>query len=240
LSARGISDGLWRLQDGQASEVSKSADGGLVEPPAVSRDGSRVAIVVRRNRKRHLVLISADGRSSRTLAPSLDIQGAAGQSAADFSPDGKWIIAGGRDEHGPGLFKIPVENGEPVRLVTGQAVNPLWSPDGNLIVYAGRFFTGQVELLAVRPDGTAAEFPALRTRPGGYRFLPNGKGLLYLPFIPSLDFWSFDFAAKASRQLTHLGNHGALGTFDVAADGNAIVFDRLQEHSDIVLIELPK
>jgi Tol biopolymer transport system component len=240
LSTRGLSDGLWRLQDGKASEVSKSADGGLVEPPAVSRDGSRVAIVVRRDRRRHLVLISADGRSSRTLAPSLDIQGAAGQSAADFSPDGKWIIAGGRDEHGAGLFKIPVENGAPVRLVTGQAANPVWSPDGNLIIYAGRFFTGQVELLAVRPDGTAAEFPPLRTRPGGYRFLPNGKGLLYLPFIPSLDFWTFDFAAKASRQLTHLGNHGALGTFDITSDGKAIVFDRLQENSDIVLIELPK
>jgi len=98
-----------------------------------------------------------------------------------------WIVTGGRDAQGPGLFKVPVDDGVPVRLVTGQAVNPVWSPDGNLIVYAGKFFTGQVELLGVRPDGTAVELPAVRARPGGYRFLPNGTGLVYLPFIPSLD-----------------------------------------------------
>jgi Tol biopolymer transport system component len=240
LPARGTGDGLWRIQDGQASEISTGADGGLSEPPAVSPDGSRVAIVVRREGKRRLVILSADGRSSRTLAQSLEIQGTAGQGTADWSPDGTWIVTSGRDAQGPGLFKIPVESGEPVRLVSGRAVNPVWSPDGNLIVYAGKFFTGQVELLGVRPDGTPFELSPVRTRPGGYRFLPNGRGLVYLPFIPSLDFWLADFATKKSRQLTRLSNQGALGTFDVTPDGKAIVFDRLRENSDIVLIDLPK
>jgi Tol biopolymer transport system component len=240
LSAVGTGDGLWRVQDGQASEVSKGANVGLSEPPAVSRDGSRVAIVVRREGKRHLVIVSADGRSSRTLAPSLDIQGAAGQGAADWSPDGMWIVTGGRDAQGPGLFKVPIDDGAPVRLVDGKADNPIWSPDGNLIVYAGKFFTGQVELLGVRPDGTPVELPRVRARPGGYRFLPNGKGLVYLPFIPSLDFWLVEFAAKAPCQLTRLSNQGALSTFDITTDGKAIVFDRSRENSDIVLIDLPK
>jgi Tol biopolymer transport system component len=199
-----------------------------------------VAIIVRREGKRHLITVSADGRSSRTLAASLDIEGAAGQGTADWSPDGAWIVTGGRDAQGPGLFKIPVESGVPVRLTTGRAVNPVWSPDGSLIVYAGKFFTGQVELLGVRPDGTSVELPPVRTRPGGYRFLPNGTGLVYLPFIPSLDFWLFDFGTKTSRQLTRLSNQGAIGTFDVTPDGKAVVFDRTRENSDIVLIDLPK
>jgi hypothetical protein len=92
----------------------------------------------------------------------------------------------------------------------------------------------------VRPDGTAVDLPTVRARPGGYRFLPDGKGLVYLPFIPSLDFWLVDFAAKTPRQLTHLSNRGSLGTFDITADGKAIVFDRSRENSDIVLIDLPK
>jgi len=239
LSASGTDDGLWRVQNGQASEVSKGA-GAVYEPPAVSRDGSRVAIIARREGKRHLVIVSADGRNSQTLAPSLDIEGAAGQSTADWSPDGTSIVAGGRDAQGPGLFIIPIDSGVPVRIVTGRAVNPIWSPDGNVIVFAGKFFTGQVELLGVRPDGTAVALPSVRTRPGGYRFLPDGTGLVFLPFIPSLDFWLFDFASKTSRQLTRLSNQGALGTFDITPDGKAIVFDRSRENSDIVLIDLPK
>ncbi len=138
------------------------------------------------------------------------------------------------------MFKIPVDGGVPVRLVNGQAANPVWSPDGNLILYGGRFFTGQVELAAVRPDGRPVELPSVRTRPGGYRFLPDGTGLVYQQYMPSLDFWLFDFASHAHRQLTRLGYRGAIGTFDVTPDGKAIVFDRTLQNSDIVLIDLPR
>jgi Tol biopolymer transport system component len=240
LSSSGTGDGLWRVQNGQATEVSKSADGGLYEPPAVSPDGSRVAIVVRRERKRQLVIVSVDGRSSRTLAPSLDIQGAAGQGTVDWSPDGAWIVTGGSDGQGSGLFKIDVDSGKAIRIVTGPADNPVWSPDGNVIVYASKFFTGQADLVGVRPDGSPVELPLVRARPGGYRFMPNGTGLVFLPFIPSVDFSLIDFATRKTRQLTRLSNRGTLGTFDITPDGKAIVFDRTRENSDIVLIERPK
>jgi hypothetical protein len=63
---------------------------------------------------------------------------------------------------------------------------------------------------------------------------------VYLPRIPSLDFWLLDFATKTPRPLTHLGNQGALRTFDVTPDGKYIVFDRSRQNSNIVLIDLPK
>ena len=241
LSAGGAGNGLWRAATGQPSEqIWEDANGTLSEPPAVSPDGGRVAIIVRREGKRRLAIVSADGRTTRMLAPSIAIQGQAGQGTVDWSPDGRSIVTGGDDGKGLGLFLIPVDGGLPVRLVSGKANNPIWSPDGQLIVYAGSFFTGQVDLMGVRPDGSAAALPPVRTRPGGYRFLPNGKGLVYLPSFSSLDFWSIDFATKAFRQLTRLSNQGALVTFDVSPDGKAIVFDRSRENSDIVLIELPK
>jgi Tol biopolymer transport system component len=236
LSARGTADGLWRFQDGQAFEVRKGADGALFDPPAATRDGSRVAVVVAKERKRRLAIMFADGTGFHGLAESIDFQG-----TADWSPDGSWIAAGGSDAQGPALFKIPVDGGAPVRLVAGQAVNPVWSPDGNLIVYAASLVTGQVApLRGVRPDGTPVELPPVRVRPRGHRFLRNGSGVVYLPAAPSLDFWLLDLAAKKTRPLTHLSNQGAIGTFDMTPDGTAIVFDRSRDNSDIVLIDLPK
>jgi Tol biopolymer transport system component len=240
LSARGTGDGLWRVQNGQALEVWKGVNGALSEPPAVSRDGAHVAVVVRREGKGHLTIMSADGTSPRTLAESVDVQGAAGQASADWSPDGGWIVTGGSDAQGPALFKIPVDGSAPVRLVSGRAVNPVWSPDDNLVVYVGAFVAGQGELLGIRPNGTPVELPHLRVRQGGYRFLPNGKSLVYLPNTGSLDFWLLDLAAKTTRQLTRLSNQGNLRNFDVTPDGNGTVFDRSRENSDIVLIDLPK
>ncbi len=121
------------------------------------------------------------------------------------------------------MFKIPVDGGAPVRLVTGPALNPVWSPDGTLIVYAGPLVTGRALLLGVRPDGTPVKLPAVPARiGGGHRFLPNGKGVVYLPSGQSLDFWLLDFASQATRPLTSLGNRGALNTFDLTPDGTAI------------------
>ena len=76
-------------------------------------------------------------------------------------------------------------------------------------------------------------------RPGAYRFLPDGTGLVYLPRKQSLNFWRLDLATKATHQLTHLSNQGRLETFDITPDGKHIVFDRSRDNSNIVLIDLP-
>jgi Tol biopolymer transport system component len=142
----------------------------------------------------------------------------------------------------PGLFKIPVDGGAPIRLVAGQAINPVWSPDRKLIVYAGTLVAGEFPLAAVTPDGAPVEMPPIRVGlGGGYRFLPDGKSLVYLPGrAASPDFWRLDFATRSTRQLTHLDNRGAVRTFDITRDGRNIVFDRSRENSDIVLIDLGK
>jgi Tol biopolymer transport system component len=116
----------------------------------------------------------------------------------------------------------------------------VWSPDGNLIVYAGQSIVGQVALRGVRPDGSPVGLPSVLTRPGGYRFLPDGKGLVYLPRIQGLDFSLLDLTTKESRPITQLGNRGTLRTFDITPDGRYIVFDRSQQNSNIVLIDLPE
>jgi Tol biopolymer transport system component len=239
LSERGTGDGLWKVQDGQATQLRRAVDSPLSEPAAISRDG-RLAVVVRKQGKRHLSIMAGDGTNVQTLAASLEIDGAAGQGAVDWSPDGTRVVAGGHDEKGPALFVIPVDTGAPTRILDGTWLNPVWSPRSDLIVYAGRSLLGQVELRGVRPDGTPVELPRVMVRPGGYRFLPDGSGLVYVERIQSQDFWLLDLATGDRRQLTHLASGGAVRTFDVTPDGKYIVFDRSRQNSDVVLIERPK
>ena len=237
LSANGTGDGLWQVTSDQSTQVWRDVDATLSEPAAVSPDGRELAVVVGRAGKRSIWLMSANGSNRRTLAASIDVHGAAGQGAIDWSPDGQWIVAGGRDATGPALFKIPVDGGVPVRIVDGIGHNPVWSPKGDLIVYAGRSNVGQVQILGARPDGSPVGMPRLMVRPGGYRFLPDGSAIVYLPGIHALDFWLLDLATAQSRRLTALTSRGALRTFDIAPDGRSLVFDRFQQNSNIMLIE---
>ncbi|MGC2477523.1 MAG: protein kinase [Candidatus Sulfotelmatobacter sp.] len=238
LSSLGTGDGLWRLRDGQATEIWKGVDGAIRETPAVSPDGGRVAIVLRRNGKRQLHVLSSDGAELQPIA-----EGIVAQGSSCWSPDGRWIVTGGSDATGPGLFKIPLDGGSPVRLVAGEALNPIWSPDGSLIAYAGTNVRTFAPLLAVRPDGTSVKLPEIILRRLGerVRFLPDGKSLIYMGgLLVSQDFWLLDLASMKSRLLTRLQNSAAMRTFDVTPDGKHIVFDRLRENAQVVMIDLPK
>ena len=236
LSSLGSGDGLWRYQANQLLEIWKGADGTLFEPPAVSPDGKRVAVSLRRQGRIQLNVMSDDGSGLLPFADTLDVRG-----SASWSPDGNWIVTGGIDAKGPGVFKVPVGGGAPVRLVAEAGLGPVWSPNGSLIVYTGAVVAASAPLLAVRPDGASVEIPAIQVRTGGqrHRFLPSGEGLIYMQGDgPSQDFWLLDLRTWKSRQLTRLATGGSMRTFDVTPDGKQIVFDRLRDNSDIVLIDL--
>jgi len=238
LSSLGTGDGLWRLRDGKVTEIWKGADGALLETPAVSPDGGRVAIVLRRSGKHQLHVLSSDGAELQPIA-----EGMVPQGSSCWSPDGRWILTGGSDAAGPGLFKIRLDGGSLVRLVSGPALNPVWSPDGSLILYAGTNVRTFAPLLAIRPDGTSVKLPEIILRRLGerVRFSPDGKSLIYMQgLLVSQDFWLLDIASMKPRPLTRLQNRATMRTFDVTSDGKQIVFDRLRENSRVVMIDLPK
>jgi YD repeat-containing protein len=239
LSSRGVGDGLWRFQDGQALEIWRGADGPLQEPGAPSPDSKRLAIILRIENRRTLHTISSEGGDLRKLAESVEVG-----SAVSWSPDGAWILAAGTDAEGPGLFKVPVNGGAPARISKGAASHPVWSPDGSVIAYlkpiAARW--GDVQFLDV-DTGQPIEAPSLKVRIGGerFRFMPGKQQLVYMLDTDSTkqSLWLYDLASKRSRQIGDFDMPGTR-TFDITPDGNQLIFDRLRESSDIVLIDLPE
>ncbi|MCK5379464.1 MAG: hypothetical protein KAJ78_08660, partial [Acidobacteria bacterium] len=113
----------------------------------------------------------------------------------------------------------------------------------NLIVYTGAQVNVVSPLLAVRPNGDPVELPEIEVFRFGQRarFLPDGTGLVTMRGQgPAQDFWLLDLTTMKDRQLTQLDATATMRTFDITPDGTQIVFDRLSEDSDIVLIELSK
>jgi Tol biopolymer transport system component len=226
LSSRDGADGLWSYRDGKALEIWKGSEGALQSPAAVSADGASVAFALKR-----------DGTGLRSLSSDVDVRG-----TASWSPDGKWIVVAGGDRDRPGLFKVPTDGGSPVRIGTGPFLDPVWSPRGDLIVYCGPQVFTLAPLLAIHPDGTPAKLPEIKVQREGerVRFLPDGTGLVYMvgKTLAEQDFWLLDLSTMLTRRLTQLSSSAIMRTFDITPDGSRILFDRSQEDSEILLIDL--
>jgi len=251
LSTTGSADGLWRLQDGVRTEIWKGSQGALLEPPAISADGSHAAILVRRNGRRTLTIVPTDGSGTlQARAESLDVRG-----TADWSEDGKWLLVAGtlNPDKTPqaGIFKVPYDgSGPPLRLVPDHSARvklsePQWKPgDSSTIQFASDDLGGVMKLMEVRGGGEPADLGVLMNAViSNHRFLPDGKGVVFLSgLLRSPEFWLLDLATGKTRQLTRIGaqaNLGQITGFDISADGKSIIFDRIVENSDIVLIKRP-
>jgi hypothetical protein len=58
--------------------------------------------------------------------------------------------------------------------------------------------------------------------------------------IQHKNLWVVDLESGADRQLTSLPPDFNLRDFDVSADGREVVLERVQERSDVVLIDLAR
>ncbi len=237
LSSIGAGNKLWRRVGDRSTELWGTAQG-LAEPAAISPDGTRIAVVTRQSGRRRLRLISADGTEPSEIAPELDVEG-----SADWSPDGRWIVTGGNDGKGKGLFKIPTGGGSPVRLTKTIGRNPVWSPDGSLIAFSGPNVFTLEPILLIRPDGAPVKVPEIRTHRDGerLRFMPDGRSLVYMQAreaTPWQDFWLLNLTNMETRRLSELTDRATMRTFDITPDGKHLVFDRERQNSAVVLIDL--
>jgi lipoprotein LpqB-like beta-propeller protein len=237
LSSRGGPEGLWKFKDGSETELWRGRDGAVAAAPAISPDGTQIAIVVRTSTRAHLYLLAPDGTNAHPLGESLDVR-----DTPSWSPDGKWIAVVANEGDARPLFKIPVDGGPPVRLVEGITSNPVWSPAGRVIIYSAGLGGAVLQVRGVTPDKKPFALPEISVAYTGnrYRFLPDGNGLVVMQgLLWAQNFWLIDLATGQRRQLTDLRTEYGMKSFDVSPDGKQILFDRYRQNSDVVLIDLP-
>ena len=180
----------------------------------------------------------ADGTNARVVTDSLDLQG-----APAWAPDGRSITSAAVDRGEPHLFRVPVDGGAPSLMVAEYAADPVWAPDGSFVVYSGPDIGTTLSLHAVTTDAAPRPLPALTLVRGARHlaFMPAGRRLVFLRGeIQHKNLWLVDLDTGVERQLTNFAPEFEIRDFDISPDGREIVVERVQDHSDVVLLDLPR
>jgi Tol biopolymer transport system component len=238
VSSKGDSDSIWKLQGEVATELWSAPGTRIVGPPAVARDGRRIAFATRRHRQTSLHVANVDGTGTRIVTSSLELQG-----APVWAPDGQSITIGSTVDGTPRLFNVPLDGGAPLPLVSEHSTDAAWSHDGTVVVYSGPDVGTTFPLKAVTATGEAASLRGLTLTRGARHvaFLPGGRTIGVLRGeMGHKNLWLIDLATGAERQLTDFGPDFTVRDFDISPDGRELVVEQVQQQSDVVLIDLPR
>ena len=239
ISSSESGSGIWRSDGESSSEIWSPARGTVVGSLAVAPDGRRIAFAVLRDGTTQLHIGNAEGTDMRPLAQQLRVHG-----SPAWSPDSRWIAVAADTPAGPRLYRIDAASGETSQLTQQFAVDPTWSPQGGFLVYASEQVGPIIRLAAVTAGGQPHQIAPIMLPRGSSRtaFLPGADAAAQLVVmdgdLQQTDFWTVDVTSGKKRRLTELGAEYQLGDFDLSADGKEILFDRVREESDVVVIDL--
>jgi len=238
VSSTGTADGVWKLANGNSTELWSVADARIIGAPAISADGRQIAFSTLQRGRKLLYVMQSDGSNVRAVADSLDLQG-----DPTWTPDGQSITTAANEHGVPHLVRVPLGGGAPASLVQQYSLDPAWAPDGRFVVYLGPDIGTTLPVKASTAEGRELPLPALTlTRGARHMVLLNGgRSLAVLGGeIQHKDIWLIDLQTGAERQLTSVPADFNVRDFDISPDGREAVLERVQERSDVVLLELPK
>ena len=237
VSANGTGESIWKLANGTGTELWSGQGAQIFGGPAISLDGRYIVFSVRQHGQRLLYVMQADGTNARVVTDSLDLRG-----APAWAPDGQSITSAADDHGVPRLFRVPIDGRSPSLLVQEYSVDPVWAPDGRFVVYSGPDIGTTFSVKAVTTEAAARPLPALTLTRGARHlaFLHGGRALVFLRGeIQHKDLWLIDMETGTEQQLTHFAPDFHIRDFDISPDGREVVLERVQERSDVVLLDLP-
>jgi dipeptidyl aminopeptidase/acylaminoacyl peptidase len=238
LSSLGGGQGIWTLIQGTTREIWHDARIRITGAPTISPDGTRIAFTVDDGTHARLLAIDKDGLHLRVLADSLKLQG-----NPIWSPDGRSVVSAVIYDGEPRLTRIFLNRDPPAVMLGEHSIDPVWSPDGQFLVYSGADIGTTFPVRAAAADGRPYVIPSLILTRGARRlvFLKDPPALIVMRGdIGHKDLWAVDLQGRGERQLTALPPDFTVNDFDISADGSELIVDKVENNSDMALIERPR
>jgi Tol biopolymer transport system component len=238
VSVSGAGESIWKLANGTSTELWSAEGARVFGGPAISPDGQRVAFSIRQHGQSLLYVMQADGTNPRVVSDSLNLQGAPG-----WASDGQSITSAAYDHGVPHLFRVPVDGRSPAVFVKEYSLDPAWAPGGHFVIYSGPDIGATFSVKAVTDQGAAYPLRPLTLTRGARHlaFQPGGRTFAMLRGeIQHKNLWLIDVETGVERQLTNVDPDFHIYDFDISPDGRQLVLERMQERSDVALVDLPQ
>ncbi len=225
---------IWVMEPDGSNARQLTVSAGLInQAPRVSLDGRYIVFLSDRSGYLQIWRMDIDGNNPKPLTnTALDILWS---SSLDCTPDGKWVLFP-KSEPEWGIWKVPIEGGEAVRLnTTPSAFYPAVSPDGRTLAYSYQDLSGKnvVEVVPLEGSAPAKQFDIATST---IRWMPDGRAFLYIRNKRGVsNIWSQPISGELPRQITHF-NDEVIRSFDLSREGKRLVMNRGSANRDVVLI----
>lgn len=233
---------IWMMSADGANTRQLTDDPDIDYSPTISPDGSRIVFVSNRTGSFNLWSMDLAGKQLKQLTNG------AGEYAPQCSPDG-WVLFTSQQPGEAGLWKIPLDGGDPIQLGDADKKFPALSPDGLSLACPyyddGRPDTDfQVAVFSFKknleqPAGVFAVPPESRRL---LRWRPNASSLTYAADENAADendaynVWSHSLRGGRPKRLTDFESDRILA-FGWSVDGKRLACVRGVEVGDVVYVQ---
>lgn len=228
-------EGISKFEGGKLTELWRGAGAQIIGGPSLSRDGRLVAFTVKQHGKTMLYAMDSGGSNARIVSDAVLWKG-----TPAWAPDNLSILSAVEDHDVVHLFRVALDGGVAKAFVKEYSVDPNWSPDVSFVVYSGPDVGTTFRLQAATAEGLPHPLPEVVLTRGARHlsFLPGGHELVILRGeIQHKNLWALEVETGAERQLSDVAPDFDLRDFDISPDGREFVLERVQEHSNIMLVE---
>ncbi len=186
----------------------------------VTPDGKSAVFALEREGSAHLWQIDLDGTNPR------QITNGKGENSTEISPDGRWIYFAGN-----GLWKMPLEGGEPIKLWERSPGTFRISPTDPKQIVAYFYDPkenkqNQYKVILFSEDDPG-NFKDIKIPPvGQYEWKPDGSGFYYAGSGEGFNnIWFYSLKNKNSYQITNFIDQ-RINNLSLSPDGKTLAISR--------------